>query len=134
MLENSFYTGDTLAQMCTAERIKVALYFAVWFVVALNRTTNLVTIGVAAQILFSEQIVSRWFRIEWLRRECETIYGELFRLIQSKGLTEVLALEALGRYEISKATAALVLSSKIFARRSPVTDADWAKTRSTLGL
>lgn len=134
VLENCFYTGDTLAQMCTIERIKVAVYAAVWFIVALNRTTDLATIGVAAQILFSEQIVSRWLRIEWLRRECESIYNELFRHLQSKGLTEVLALEALGRYEISKATAALVLSSKIFQRRSQTTDADWAKTRTTLGL
>jgi len=54
--------------------------------------------------------------------------------MQSKGLTEVLALEALGRYEISKATAALVLSSKIFKRRSGKTDADWAEIRTTLEL
>jgi len=59
VLENCFYTADTLAQMCTGERMKIAGYAVVWFIVALNRTTDLATIGVAAQILFSEQIVSR---------------------------------------------------------------------------
>jgi hypothetical protein len=134
VLENCFYTEDTLTQMCNVERMKVAVYAIVWLIVALNRTTDFATIGAAAQILFSEQIVSRWLRIEWLRWECEGIYEELFRHIQSEGLTEVFALEALGRYEISKATAVLVLSSKIFKRRSEKTDADWAKIRTTLGI
>ncbi|MDI3561766.1 hypothetical protein [Bradyrhizobium sp. Arg816] len=43
------------------------------------------TIAVAAQIVFSEQIVSRWLGLEWLRRECERTYDDVYRQFQSKG-------------------------------------------------
>jgi hypothetical protein len=103
-------------------------------VVVFNRSTDLAAIAIAAQILFSEQVLSRWLRLEWLRRECEQTYDELFRHLQSKGQIDVVALESLGRYEIAKATAALSLSSKIFERNAERTDAEWAKVRATLGL
>jgi hypothetical protein len=70
---------------------------------------------------------------ERLRSESESIREELFRQIVSKRLMELLALVALGRYEIPKATAALVLSSKVFQRLQN-RDTNWAKARMTLGL
>ena len=90
--------------------------------------------GIAAQILFSEQVLSRWLRLEWLRRECELTYEELFRHLQSKGQIDVFALQSLGRYEIAKANAALPLSSRVFESNVQRTDAEWAKVRQTLGL
>jgi hypothetical protein len=85
-------------------------------------------------IIFSEQILSRWLRVEWLRRQCERTYDDLFRLFQSKGKLEVSALELLGRYEIAKATAAIPLSSRIFEQCCSRMNAEWAKIRATLRI
>jgi hypothetical protein len=67
-----------------------------------------------AQIVFSEQVASRWLRLEWLRRECERTFDDVYRQFQTKGQMEAFSIEALGRYEIAKATAAISLSSRIF--------------------
>jgi len=134
VLENSFYSSDTLSQMSTIERIKIALYVLLYILVIFNRNTDLATIGVAAQIVFSEQIVSRWLRLEWLRRECERTYDDVYRQLQSKGQMDAFSIESLGRYEIAKATAALSLSSRIFERSAERMNAEWARIGATLGL
>lgn len=134
VLENSFYSHDTVSQMARIERIKIAVYLLLYIIVIFNRNTDLATIAVAAQIVFSEQIVSRWFRLEWLRHECERTYDDVYRQFQTKGQFDAFSTEAVGRYEIVKATAAISLSSLIFNRRTDRTDAEWAKVRAALGL
>jgi hypothetical protein len=120
--------------MAKIERIKIAAYVLLYALVILNRNTDLATIAIAAQIVFSEQIVSRWLRLEWLRRECERTYDDLYPQFQTKGQMDAFSIEALGRYEIAKATAAISLSSRVFERSSDRTNADWAKIRGVLGL
>ncbi|MEK9282671.1 hypothetical protein MTR72_24050 [Bradyrhizobium sp. ISRA442] len=134
VLENSFYSHDTVAQMARIERIKIVVYVLLYVLVIFNRNTDLATIAVAAQIVFSEQIVSRWFRLEWLRRECERTYDDVYRQFQTKGQLDAFAIEAVGRYEIAKATAAISLSSRIFNKSTSRTDAEWAEIRAALGL
>jgi hypothetical protein len=134
VLENSFYSHDTVSQMAKVERIKIAVYAALYVLVILNRSTDLATISVAAQIVFSEQVASRWLRLEWLRRECERTYDDVYRQFQTKGQMDAFSIEALGRYEIAKATAAISLSSRIFQSSAERADAEWAKIRASLGL
>jgi hypothetical protein len=134
VLENSFYSHDTVSQMAKVERIKIAVYAALYALVILNRSTDVATIAVAAQIVFSEQILSRWLRLEWLRRECERTYDDVYRQFQTKGQMDAFSIEALGRYEIAKATAAISLSSRIFQTSAKRTDTEWAKIRAALGL
>jgi hypothetical protein len=100
----------------------------------LFRNTQLVLISVAAQIVFSEQIVSRWLRLEWLRGECEQIYDETFRLIQRKANLEIFGLELLGRYEMAKATAVISISTEIFEKNRQRLNSEWDKIRSTLNI
>ena len=134
VLESSFFSLDTLSRMVAFERIRTAIYALIWVVAILNRTTDLAVIGVAAQIIFSEQIISRWVRTEWSRRECEKTYDDLFRLFQSKGALDIHSLELLGRYEIGKATAAISLSSSIFERNRLRMNKEWEGVRKTLGI
>ncbi len=134
MLENSFYSHNTVSQMAKVERIKIAVYAALYALVILNRSTDLATIAVAAQIVFSEQIVSRWLRLEWFRRECERTYDNVYRQFQTKGQMDAFSIEALGQYEIAKATAAISLSSRIFQASAERADAEWARIRAALGL
>ena len=84
VLESSFFSKRILSQMAFDERLKIGGYVLLWLITILYRNTDLAVIGVAAQIVFSEQILSRWFRLEWFRNECEKIYDELFRFIKTR--------------------------------------------------
>jgi hypothetical protein len=134
VLENSFYSKDTASSMAVVERIKIIAYIVIWTVAALNRSTDLSTLGVAAQIVFSEQILSRWLRLEWLRLKCESIFDELFQLIKGGATLEPPAVRLLGEYEIVKATAGITLSTRLFERDQERTTREWAQIRTTLGI
>ena len=134
VLESSFFSREVVSRMLTWERTKIALYVVIWIVALLNRTTDLLLIGVAAQIVFSEQILSHWLRLEWLRRECEKVYEDLFRLIQSGSPSDMFTLELLGRYETAKATAGITLSPRTFEKNRISLNAEWETIRATLGI
>jgi hypothetical protein len=134
VLENSFYSRDTAASMASEERIKIAIYALVWIIAVLNRSTDLGAIGVAAQIVFSEQIISRWLRVEWLRFKCEALFEALFQLIKSRSALEVASVKVLGEYEVVKATAAITLSTRLFERNEERTTREWEEIRRTLGI
>jgi hypothetical protein len=134
VLENSFYSKNTASSMATVERIKVIPYLLLWFIVALTRSADLSIVAVAAQFVFSEQIVSRWLRLEWLRLRCESIFDELFQLLKSGSNLELPAVRLLGAYEIVKATAGIMLSTRLFERNQEQTDREWAQIRTTLSI
>lgn len=137
LLENTLYSTDTIQQMARIERIKVVIYAVVLAWVLLNRSTDLSIIAVIAQIIFSEQILSKWLRIEWARKEFEGVYEALYRLIQSKPEPmpfSAMSQELLGRYETAKANACVTLSHTIFSKRRPRNMAEWQRIRMTLGL
>jgi hypothetical protein len=134
VLENSFYSRDTASSMATEEPFKVVVYALVWIIAVLNRSTDLSAIGVAAQIVFSEQVISRWLRIEWLRLKCEALFDELFQLIKNGTNLEVASVKVLGEYEIVKATAAITLSTRLFERNEERTTREWEEIRNTLGI
>jgi hypothetical protein len=134
VLESSFFSNAILTKMAGWERGRILIYVCLWVIAVLNRNTDLAVIPIAAQILFSEQILSRWLRLEWLRGECERIYDDLFRLFQSKGEVDVVALEMLGRYEMAKSTAVISMSSKIFEQNRERLNTGWEQVRATLKL
>lgn len=134
VLESSFFSREILSRMLPRERIKLALYIIVWLIAVLYRQTDLAFIGVAAQILFSEQILSRWLRLEWFRWKCEKIYESLFSLFETRGDLTAAAFDQLGQYEIAKATSAISLSSNIFEQNRIHLNSEWEKIRKTLSL
>lgn len=134
VLESTFFSKAILSGMASAERAKVAVYLVIWLGLIMHRQTDIAWLAVAAQAVFSEQIVSRWLRFETLKRQCEDIYQQLFTLYQTKRLLDVTAPEQLVRYEVWKATTAFALSSSIFHRRREALNAEWESVRKTLGI
>lgn len=137
VLENSFHSKDTALRMAVIERFKVSIYVVLWLVVVLIRGTDLGIAVLAAQIVFSEQILSRWLRLEWLRTQFEEIFEELYRQIQSRPdqhRFEVIALEFLGRYEMAKANSGITLSAKIFSKRRDLLATKWENIKTDLSL
>jgi hypothetical protein len=134
VLENSFYSKDTISHMVKWERTQMAVYLVLW-PTAILYGTDLVMIAIAAQAVFSEQLVSRFLRTEWLNWKCERTYDDAYRLISSGGdRFEITAWEIVGRYETSKAIAGLTLSSRMFKGRQLHTDREWQRVRAQLKL
>lgn len=136
-LENSFYSKSIISEMRKLEWLKIITYVVIWFILIFNRNTDLSIIALVAQFIFSEQILTRLFRIEWLRYKFEQVYDDLFRLIQSKpqnNFFEASALEITGVYEMAKANGGITLSSRIFNAKKDELDERWSKIRQKLEL
>jgi len=134
LLENSYYSEDTVSEMTKRERGKILVYAIVWIGVILWRDANLGFIAIITQIFFSEQIISRWLRIEWLRNEFEKVFERMYRHMNNKEGIDFVTQEELLRYETAKANAGITLSSKIFNDRQSVTDAEWVKIKDKLSI
>lgn len=59
-MENSLFSKTIALTMARRERAIVAAYALVWLVCVLNRHTAITAIVTMSQILFSEQVISRW--------------------------------------------------------------------------
>ena len=137
LLENSLFSKTIALEMAKTERIKVSFYVVIFFILLLIRRTDLAIASTAAQAVFSEQIISQWLRLEWLRTRFDTTYSSLYTLFQSSPTKPVLyakVLEAFAYYETSKSNGGVTLSSKIFNRLNPTLSGEWDKIKATLGL
>jgi hypothetical protein len=116
--------------MLVTDRTFVACYAVIWFIALLNRATDLAVVTTVAQVIFSEQILSRWLRMEWLRSRFERIYDDCYSLIRTtthRPSKEFRArvVDYLLRYETSKAKAGISLSSSIFRKRNLTLSSQW---------
>ena len=139
LLENSFFSKNVTLKMAHGERIRVAVYALIWIVALLNRATDLALAAAMAQAVFSEQIISRWVRLEWLRMRFERVYEHLYRLVQTttnfnKEEFRVRVLEAFGEYETGKGYGGITLSARIFERLNPSLSLEWAEIRKALNI
>jgi hypothetical protein len=134
LLESAFFTKEILVKMLPRERGQLGVYLVVWLLAVFNRQTNLTLIGVIAQIIFSEQLLSRFCRIEWFRWKCERIYDETFRLLRAKANLEQASWDLLGQYEITKATSAISLSTAFFEQYRQSLNSEWEEIRKVLGI
>jgi hypothetical protein len=137
VLENSLFSKEIALRMARRERAKVTIYALIWLVLLHHRRTDLGWIVAASQALFSEQILSKWFRLEWLRVRFEKTFDDVFKLFQTRpsiAQFNAHALDALSMYETAKAYAAVTLSSQIFDDLNPTLSAEWEKVKTTLRI
>jgi hypothetical protein len=137
VLENSHFSKAVALRMARVERAKVAVYALAWLLCLLNRQTDLGIVVAASQAVFSEQVVSRWLRLEWLRIRFEKTYDDVYRLFQSKPAASrfnAMTLESLGMYETAKANGAITLSSKLFRQLNDELSAEWERIKNELKI
>jgi hypothetical protein len=137
VLENSLFSKEITLRMARRERAKVTIYALIWLVLLHYRSTDISWIVAASQAIFSEQILSRWFRLEWLRMRFEKTFDDVFRLFQSRAsITQfnAHALDAVTMYETAKANAAITLSSDIFDDLNPKLSEEWEAVKATLKI
>lgn len=137
VLENTHFTKNISLHMAWEERVRIAIYVALWLAALLGRNTDLGWLAVAAQALFSEQLLSRWLRIEWLRRKSEEIHAELRKIFVSLPAADMLrafVLDAFSTYEAAKSNAGVVVSSSLFERLNPPLSAEWESIKTSMRL
>lgn len=121
--------------MAPGARAKAFIYLVTWLAVLVWRETPLDWIATAAQVLFSEEIIARWLRLEWARGRAERIYDSTHRLFQSNpdpSRLSAYAVDAFGDYETGKALGGILLSQKIFDRLNPTLTAEWTAVKQGL--
>lgn len=136
-MESAFFTRAILRSMASRERAKTGIYVAAFLVALMYKGYPPEVWGVAALAVFSEQIVSRFFRLEWLLRRADRAYDDLYALFQSgppKLAVHARAIGGLTLYETSKDNAAITLSAKIFAAKNPSLSKEWDTVREKLKL
>jgi hypothetical protein len=139
VMESTFFTREITRKMLVGQRTKTFGYLAIYLVAILNRSTNLELLAVAAQVLFSEDIISRWLRMEWLRIRSEQVFDNLNRLFTGKQAfsrfsVQLQAIDLFSFYETTKSTAAILLSSKLFHEHNARLTQEWEQIRGRLGI
>lgn len=136
-MENAFFTKEILRSMTRWERWKTVVYLAGFLASLMYRGYPAEVWGVVAQAVFSEQIVSRFLRMEWLMRRADRAYNEIYALFESTPATLSMHARAIGGfvlYETSKDNAAITLSTKTFNQKNPALSKEWDKIRESLKL
>lgn len=139
ILESSFFTKSILMEMLRWERTKIVFYFIFWLICVLTRRAELSWVAVATQAIFSEELVAKWLRMEWLRLKCEEVFNKLQRLvITANGFSNsnyhAQVLENFSEYEAAKARASTAVSESIFKKRNPALSAEWDAIRVSMKL
>lgn len=137
VLENSLFTKEIVLRMVRHERVKIGAYLLIWLFLLFYRRIDIGWVLAASQVLFSEQIVSRWLRLEWLRIRSEKTFDDVFKLFQTRPAAAQFnahAFDAVTMYESTKATAAITLSADIFEKLNPSLSNEWEGIKKALDL
>lgn len=137
LLENSHFTKSIALKMAPLERGRAIVYAVIWSICWLLPNADIGLIAAATQAVFTEQIISRTWRLEWLRSNCERIFEEVHQLFSSGSAGDhfrAMTLSSFSNYEMTKAVAGITLSSKIFHRENAKLSAEWDAIKKTINL
>jgi hypothetical protein len=137
IMENAFFGKTIIMAMLPTERVVAGGYAIIWVLALLYRSTNLALVAVVAQGLLSEQVLSRWLRIEFLHGRLERAYRTAYDLATIKipaDQLHVRTIENLALYEAWKAEAGISLSTHIFKRLNPKLSAEWERVARQAGV
>lgn len=139
LLENLLFTKSILQSMFSRELLVVLVYVVIWLLSMLNRSADLAVIAALGQVVFSEQLLSRFVRIAWLKARTDGMYEDAYAIIQSSQKMSAAqfrarVIDCLLRYETAKALAGISLSTKVFRRLNPAVSAEWRQTADALHI
>lgn len=139
VLENSLFAKTICAHMATRERVRVLLYFTVWILAVVWRSTDLGLVVIITQTLFSSEIIEKWVRLELLRHNNESIYDELYKnffhkinLESPNGIATII--DAFSLYEATKAMAGIKQSTSVFWSVNDELSVEWKRIREQLEM
>jgi hypothetical protein len=137
VLENSLFSKTILLKMLTYERLKALSSLVILLIIVLYRGSDYGIILAISQAVFSEQVLTKWIKLEWLHSRFEKTYDRTYELFRSKSNAkefDATVLDITSFYETSKSNASISLSSKVFARINIATSEEWKKIKATLNI
>lgn len=137
LMENTFFSKSVLGLMLKQERLKCAIYVIVFFILILFRSTPIDWLVICSQVLFSEEILVRWVRMEWLKARAENIYDNISKIVQSdlnNNKLQAFGIELFGKYESGKTLAGIVQSEAIFTEVNPALTQEWERIKQALKI
>jgi hypothetical protein len=139
-LESVFFTKSILAKMARWERLRAIAYFTLWILATTFRDTDIDLLAAGAQLVLSEQILSRWMRLEWSRARMERLYDAAYQFFTTganladaqnpKAQAYMASLYA--DYEAAKMLGGIVVSKQIFDRERAALDVAWTEIEQSL--
>jgi hypothetical protein len=135
LLENTYFSKELFLSACNSVRVQCTIYVLVWLIAIANRSTPIDLVVAISQALFAEQLLSRYFRTEYIRASFEKSHDEVYKLLQSKitdRMFEASVLTHLVNYETAKANTCVFVSPKTFERKNAQLSKDWEGIRATI--
>lgn len=136
LLENSYFTKEIARLMLVRRRAIFVIYVVIWLVVIASRSTPIDLVAGLATVVFGEEILSTWARLEWLRARAERIFEAMFRQWKNSQANTpsfaASAMESFALYECDKSTSAITLSSRLFDKYNVRLSAEWENLRKNL--
>lgn len=138
-MESAYFTSNISRKMLVWQRAMTLGYVSLYLVAILYRSTDLEVLAVLAQVLFSEDLLSRWIRLEWLRNRSEKVFDSLNMMFVARPafsgpVAQSQAIDLFSFYESTKSTAAILLSSCLFHKHNTKLTAKWERIRQKLHL
>ena len=134
-LEDLLYTKGVLQSMIITIRIKALGWLIIFVAIILLRGSSLEAIYTISLAVFSENILVKWARMEWILDKTEKLYNDTYRILHLKLPEDELlphAIDVFVDYETDKATASILSSSKVFNRLKPSLDKEWEEIKKEL--
>lgn len=139
VMENSFFGKEVARKMLPLVRIKTFIYLLVWIVILFFRQSSLDLVLWISQIVFSVDILAYWLSLEVLRSRHTRVYEDFYQhFLHNHGeenpVGKATILDLFATYEASKATAGVLLDSKIFFRENESLSKSWRDVRQKLNI
>lgn len=138
-MENSLFSSRIAAKMLDKKRLVIGGYLVIWFIVVSSQYNNLDVLTWLTQLVFSGEIIAQWLNLEFLRCRHERTYDRLHdHFLHSVGSDtsagKASILNYFAEYESAKASAGLLLSTKVFNELNPSLTEEWRQVRQDLKM
>lgn len=138
-MENSLFSSNVAAEMLYPKRLIIGGYILAWFIAFSLRHNDLDVLTWITQLVFSGEIIAQWLNLEFLRyrhdRTYEQLHNHFLHGIDSNKLeAKASILNSFTEYESAKASAGLLLSTKVFNKLNPSLTKKWSEIRNELKM
>jgi hypothetical protein len=139
IMENAFFSKEVASKMLKSKRLIISGYLIALLLIFIIRHENLELIIWITQIVFSGEILTKWVKLEILRKKHEDVYNSMYShflhdLGESTSEAVVSVLNSFVNYEATKSLASINLSSKIFHKLNPKLSNEWDRISEELNM
>jgi hypothetical protein len=138
-MESAFFTKKLTGRMLTRSRAFSLVYLFAYIFLLATRSVELALVELIAGFLFTEYVLARWLRLEFLFRRSEIVYEKFRQLFEwSPGCRDKLwvarVISAFTLYESTKAISAVSIPEELFNKLNPSLSVEWETIRAKIGI